>query len=70
VLEHLASIQKSIPSCNVQVNRECVEKLMREGKKGLVPCLFIDDVPLYDASAIIDWLQSHQDLLEPARVNK
>lgn len=65
VLDYLVSIQKSIPLCNVRANRECVDKLIREGKKGMVPCLFIDGVPLYDASAIVEWLQLHQDLLEP-----
>ena len=65
VLDYLVSIQKAIPLCNVRVNRECVDKLMREGKKGLVPCLFINDVPLYDANRIVEWLQFHQDLLEP-----
>jgi len=65
VLDYLASIQKSVPLCNVRANRECMAKLMREGKKALVPCLFIGDIPLYDSSAIIEWLQSHQDLLDP-----
>ncbi len=64
VLDFLARIQKSVPLCNVRENRECIEKLLGQGKKGLVPCLFIDDFALYDANAIIEWLRSHQEWLD------
>ena len=35
------------------------ERLIRDGGKEQVPCLFIDGVPLYESLDIIDWLKDH-----------
>ncbi len=64
VLSYLKSIHRKIPLCNVRENKECIEKLRKEGKVAVVPCLFIDDRPLYDADAIIAWIKSNENLLE------
>ena len=35
------------------------ERLIRDGGKEQVPCLFIDGEPLYESLDIIDWLKAH-----------
>ena len=64
VLAFLKKQNKAIPLCNVLEQRECVTKLYDLGKKGIVPCLLIDEVPLFDAEAIIDWLQENKKSFE------
>jgi len=36
------------------------EFLIRKGKKGQVPCLFIGEKPMYESDEIIDYLKAHQ----------
>lgn len=40
-------------------NPEDKERLIREGGKMQVPCLFIDGKPLYESDDIIAWLRAN-----------
>lgn len=44
---------------NINQNQEAEAKLIDVGGKRQVPCLFIDDEPLYESDDIIDWLKSN-----------
>ena len=35
------------------------KRLLKDGGKDQVPCLFIDGVPMYESLDIIDWLEKH-----------
>ena len=35
------------------------ERLIRDGGKEQVPCLFIDGKPMYESSDIIEWLKAN-----------
>lgn len=44
---------------NIRKNEEDRQRLIRDGGKEQVPCLFIDGKPLYESLDIIQWLQEH-----------
>ncbi len=44
------------------------QKLIEQGGKNQVPCLFIDGKPLYESDDIISWLKEH--LLSEASVGE
>lgn len=45
--------------CDIHQSEKHRERLIREGGKEQVPCLFIDGKPLYESTDIIDWLLAH-----------
>jgi glutaredoxin len=44
---------------NINQDQEAEAKLIEIGGKRQVPCLFIDDEPLYESDDIINWLKSN-----------
>lgn len=44
---------------DIHQNAEDRERLIREGGKEQVPCLFIDGKPLYESMDIIEWLKAN-----------
>ena len=44
---------------NINQDQAAEEKLIEIGGKRQVPCLFIDDKPLYESVDIINWLKSN-----------
>ncbi len=63
VVNYMNRINKTITVKDVQysVNKE---ELLKIGGKKQVPCLIIEGKPLYESKDIIDWISSHQELLE------
>lgn len=55
----LASNGISIPRRNITTDRTAEQHLIAVGGKRQVPCLFIDDKPLYESSDIITWIQKN-----------
>ena len=44
---------------DIRKNAEDRERLIRDGGKEQVPCLFIDGKPLYESMDIIAWLKAN-----------
>lgn len=44
---------------NISQDQEAEKELIKNGGKKQVPCLFIDDAPLYESNDIINWLQNN-----------
>lgn len=44
---------------DIAASSEDRARLIEVGGKQQVPCLFIDDAPLYESDDIIAWLQEH-----------
>lgn len=63
VINYLKRINKQIPLKDVE-NPLNKEELITLGGRRQVPCLLINEEPLYESGAIIAWLSAHQDLLE------
>lgn len=44
---------------NIRKDKSAKETLLEIGGKSQVPCLVIDDKPLYESNDIINWLQNN-----------
>jgi len=44
---------------NIREKDAYQQELIKTGGKSQVPCLFIDDKPLYESDDIIDWLSEN-----------
>ncbi|ADO77401.1 glutaredoxin family protein [Halanaerobium praevalens] len=44
---------------NIRKDKAAKDKLIEVGGKSQVPCLLIDDEPLYESNDIINWLQNN-----------
>lgn len=55
----LASNGISIPQHNITTDRAAEQRLIAQGGKRQVPCLFIDGKALYESSDIITWAQKN-----------
>jgi glutaredoxin 3 len=59
VLNYLDKNNITIPKRDILLDPEAKETLRRIGGKTQVPCLFIDEKPLYESNDIIQWLEDH-----------
>lgn len=55
----LASNGISIPQRNITTDRAAEQRLIAQGGKRQVPCLFIDGKALYESSDIITWAKKN-----------
>lgn len=44
---------------DIRRNEDDLARLLEVGGKRQVPCLFIDDAPLYESTDIINWLKEN-----------
>ena len=63
VLEYIKKTGINIPMCNAN-DKLCKDKLIRDGGIAQVPCLFINDHPLYESTQIIRWLKENETMLQ------
>lgn len=56
-----ASGRRDIELHDIRKCEEDRQRLIRDGGKEQVPCLFIDGSPMYESLDIIQWLQEHPD---------
>jgi len=61
VLQFLNTEGIEIELKNFAQKPEYRDELIEKGGKAQVPCLLIDDEPLYESDAIINWLKDHKD---------
>ncbi len=54
-----ASGRTDVEYHDIHKNAEDRERLLRDGGKEQVPCLFIDGKPLYESMDIIEWLKAN-----------
>jgi|GEM_PF-956221 glutaredoxin 3 len=50
----------SIEKKNIQ-NQKALDELIKKGGKRQVPCLMINDKPLYESNDILNWLKANKD---------
>lgn len=63
VLAYLKKAGIQIPMCNAN-DAVCKDKLIKDGGVAQVPCLFINDRPLYESPRIIQWLKENDQMLQ------
>ncbi len=59
VLSYLKKTERHIPMCDVKKDLQGKEKLKSYGEPARVPCLIVDEKPLYNSGAIIQWLKEN-----------
>lgn len=59
VLDHLNKLDKKLVIKEIDKDQDAREKLIQIGGKQQVPCLFIDQKPLYESNDIIEWLSNN-----------
>ena len=64
VQNYLDSIGKSVETKYIDNNQTNREELKNKGGKLQVPCLIIDDYPLYGSDEIIKWMKTHPERLQ------
>lgn len=57
--EIYTSGRTDVETHDVDVDQEDYNRLVREGGKYQVPCLFIDGKPMYESDDIIAWLKQN-----------
>lgn len=60
VLDYLQEINLDIPVYDITNDAEALRRLMQIGGKLQAPCLFIDEVPLYESKDIVQYLKMHK----------
>lgn len=60
VIEHL---DLDVEFKNIQENPEDFDRLVRETGRKTVPCLYVDNRPMFESADIIDWLQKNSEQL-------
>ena len=45
--------------CNIDESKEHLNRLVKDGGKEQIPCLFIDGQPLYESQDIVKWLRKN-----------
>ncbi|MGD2169983.1 MAG: glutaredoxin [Chlamydiota bacterium] len=59
VLEHLSKLGKQVPLKEIDKDESSRKRLIEVGGKQQVPCLFIDNKPLYESEDIKEWLSNN-----------
>ncbi len=59
VRDYMAKNNIAIPLKDIRKNPSDRDELIRIGGKNQVPCLVIDDKPLYESTDIIAWLKKN-----------
>lgn len=67
VLNYLDQIEKTVPMKDVSKDPQAKQELFLRGGQKFVPCLMVDNTPIYDSDAIIEWLKEHQNILLPKK---
>ena len=70
VLVTLRELGKTIKLRDIRSHPAVAEELITRGGKRQVPCLFIDDSPLYESDSIILWIEEHATLLDDLPTNE
>ena len=64
VEKYLSSVHKKVETKLIDDNPELKAELKAKGGKVQVPCLIIDNYPLYGSQDIIQWMKTHPDRLQ------
>ena len=64
VLSTINSLNLKVELCNIQENQDCYNRLTNDTGKRTVPCLYVDNKPMFESSDIMQWLEDNKDNLE------
>ncbi len=64
VLGTINKLNIKVEFCNIQESRESYERLMNDTGRRTVPCLYIDNKPMFESSDIMQWLENNHSTLD------
>lgn len=66
VLNEIKNLNLSgdIHKLNTQSDQNAAKKLLSTTGRRTVPCLFIEDEPMFESRDIIDWLKTNKDKIK------
>lgn len=64
VENYLSSVHKTVKTYCIDDQAELKAELKAKGGKVQVPCLIVDDYPLYGSQDIIKWMKTHPERLQ------
>lgn len=63
VLDAIDDLGVEVELSNIQTDKSKAEKLIKDTGKRTVPCLYIDQKPMFESAEIVRWLkQNHPHL--------
>lgn len=64
VLNAIDDLGININYCNIQESTEHLNRLVNDTGRRTVPCLYIDNKPMFESSDIVEWLQENQSKID------
>lgn len=64
VLGTINKLNVKVDYCNIQEDQANFDRLMKDTGRRTVPCLYIDNKPMFESSDIMEWLESNHTSLE------
>ena len=60
VLGEIDDLGIQIDYCNIQESQEHLNRLTSDTGRRTVPCLYVDNKPMFESSDIVEWLKTNQ----------
>ncbi len=64
VISTIKQLKIKVEYKDIATDEESLKELIDHTGQRMVPCLYIDDKPMFESIDIIDWLKNHQNQLE------
>ncbi|PIK13832.1 glutathione S-transferase N-terminal domain-containing protein [Halobacteriovorax sp. JY17] len=64
VLGAIDDLAIKVEYCNIQESQEHLNRLVTDTGRRTVPCLYINNTPMFESSDIVEWLNNNQSNLE------
>jgi glutaredoxin len=64
VLDFIRSENLKLNYCDITASNEHLSKLVADTGRRTVPCLYINDKPMFESRDIINWLGQNKDQIE------
>jgi len=64
VLSTINSLNIKVEFCNIQQDENSLNRLVNDTGRRTVPCLYVDNKPMFESSDIMKWLEDNADSLE------
>ena len=64
VMDHIERLGIVVEMKDIMMDSENLRRLQEDTGKRTVPCLYIDDKPMFESADIMNWLSENSDKLE------
>lgn len=64
VLNVIKQLDLKVELLNIQEDPQDFNRLVQDTGRKTVPCLYVDNRPMFESADIIDWLQKNSEHLE------